>query len=148
MLMLEVERKKKARNMRAMYSRKRVRQLDAKTQGINQGTSARGSCKLTSPIGLQQSRAIGGQVSSLVVGCRRATRFGRRKAGGRFGVAAQICRVVGNAFFGIRCFVDGAAELRKEEGIVESTRYGLVGMVSCAVAGRMSARFDLVGAKL
>jgi len=103
---------------------------------------------LTSPIGLQQSQAIGGQVSSLVVGSRRATRSGQHRAGGRSEVAAQICRVADSAFFGTRCFVGGAAEPRKAEGTAGSTRCGPVGMVNCAVAGRMWARSDLVGAKL
>ena len=134
--------KKKGQKHAAMYSKK------AKTQEIGQDTPATCSCKLTSPIGLQQSRAIGERVSSLVVGSRRATRSERHRAGVRSGVAAQIFRVAGNAFSGIRCFEDGAAELRKAEGTVVSTHYGPVGMVSCAVGGRMSAKSELVGAKL
>lgn len=87
-------------------------------------------------------------MSLLVVGFHRATRSGRRKEGGRSVVAAQICRVAGSASSEIRCFVGGAAELRKAEGTAGSTRCGPVGMVNCAVAGRMWARSDLVGAKL
>jgi hypothetical protein len=122
--------------------------MAAKTQGINQDTSATGSCRLTSPIGLQQSQAIGGQASSLVGGYHRATRSGPHRGGDRSGVAVQICRVADNAFSGIRCFADGAAELRKAEGIAVSRRCEPVGMVSCAVARRTSVKSELVGAML
>jgi len=120
----------------------------ARTQEINQGKSATGSCKLTSPIGLQQSRAIGGQASSLVDGSHRATRSGQRRVGVRSEVAVQIYRVAGSAFSEIRCSADDAAELQTAEDTAVSKRCGPVGTVSCAVAGIMSARSELVGAKL
>lgn len=131
----------------AMYS-ERMPGMDAKMQeGRNQDTRATCSCKLTSPIGLQ-SQAIGEPVSSLVVDSHRAKRSEPRRAGARSGVAAQICRVAGIAFFGIRCFVDGAAVPRMAEDTVVSTHCGPVGMASCAVGGRTSARSELVDAKL